>query len=135
MDFLVRLRPGSWLVVLALVALVVVPGLDCRLAQQHAQHGGGSHAVAERDSGAVHDDLASPIIDHCVDHRVHCASPALPPGVVSLTVVALLLAAVTSVLVAAPGPAVSAGGVRGPPRPSMSATGRTLLTLFCIARR
>lgn len=133
-----RARYGSWLATLLLAALVLMPAVDCLLFDTD-DHPAGHHAVttfALPDADTGHDHTREQAdAEHCVAPVVHCPSKALPPATVSMTLVALILAAFTALWTAPASAAASThGGVRGPPNP-LSADGRTVLTLFCISRR
>ncbi|WP_458794074.1 putative copper homeostasis (lipo)protein LpqS [Nocardia farcinica] len=129
------MRRGSWLTVL-LAALVILPSAVCMIFD-----GGGRsdphHTVTTMmvDAAADHEHAASPLgAEQCAAHAAHCPSKSLPPGIVSLTLAALILAAFTAVSTPVSTVVVSAGGLRGPPRPP-SRYGRAVLTLFGISRR
>lgn len=149
-NYLGRMRRGSWLAVLLLAALVIVPTADCLLfndqtgSRDHhsfiaaAPAGATGHDHAAESDAATDHDHASATADAsqlCVAHTGHCPDKALPPGIVSLTLAALVLAAFTAVWTPASTPDSRAGGNRGPPSAPHSPDGRTVLTLFCISRR
>ncbi|MBF6072729.1 hypothetical protein IU443_24310 [Nocardia farcinica] len=144
-----RMRRGSWLAVLLLAALVIVPAADCLLFNDQtgsrvhhaltaaAPVSATDHDHADFDAATGHDH-ALPTVDAtqlCIAHAGHCPDKALPPGIVSLTLAALVLAAFTAVWTPASTPDSRAGGIRGPPTAPRSPDGRTVLTLFCISRR
>ncbi|MGV9753219.1 putative copper homeostasis (lipo)protein LpqS [Nocardia farcinica] len=148
-NILGRMRGGSWLAVLLLAALVIVPTADCLLFNDQTGSG-GHHSLTAAPAGATgHDHAAESdtTTDHdhasatadasqlCLAHAGHCPDKALPPGIVSLTLAALVLAAFTAVWTPAATPDSRAGGIRGPPSAPRSPDGRTVLTLFCISRR
>ncbi|WP_157227973.1 hypothetical protein [Nocardia asiatica] len=137
MNSLGRMRGGSWLAVLLLAALVIVPVADCLLFHEHT--GPRDHhslTIAEPGAATDHDHAATAdTTQQCVAHAVHCLDKALPPGIVSLTLAALVLAAFTAVWTQASTPDSRAGAIRGPPSAPRSPDGRTVLTLFCISRR
>ncbi|MBF6289960.1 MULTISPECIES: putative copper homeostasis (lipo)protein LpqS [Nocardia] len=150
MNSLGRMRSGSWLAVLLLAALVIVPTADCLLfndqtgSRDHhsltaaAPAGATDHDHAAESDAATDHDHASATADAsqlCLAHAGHCPDKALPPGIVSLTLAALVLAAFTAVWTPASTPDSRAGGIRGPPTAPRSPDGRTVLTLFCISRR
>lgn len=145
-----RMRRGSWLAVLLLAALVIVPAADCLLFNGHtgsrdhhaltaaAPTAATDHGHAATSDAATDHEHASATADvsqQCFVHAVHCPDTALPPGIVSLTLAALVLAAFTAVWTPASTPDSRAGGIRGPPSAPRSPDGRTVLTLFCISRR
>ncbi|MEV0768560.1 hypothetical protein [Nocardia salmonicida] len=137
MKSLGRMRRGSWLAVLLLAALVIVPAADCLLF--HDNIGTRDHhslTTVELDTATDHDHATTADIpQQCLAHAVHCPDKALPPGIVSLTLAALVLAAFTAVWAPAPTPNSRAGGIRGPPSAPRSPDGRTVLTMYCISRR
>ncbi len=133
----VRLRRGGWPAALLMAALLIVPALDCSLVREHT-HADGHHASpAAPNSITDTPDILAAITTaaHCDVDTVHCTTKAIPPGVATLTISTLLLAAVTAVLSAPPTPPAGAAGIRGPPARPRSPYGRTILSLHCIARR
>lgn len=113
----------------------MIPTIDCSLVREHT-HADGHHATAASHSTTgSHDILDAITATHCDVDTAHCTTAAIPPGVVSLTLSALLLAAVTAVMSATPTPPAGGVGVRGPPGRPRSPHGRTILALHCIARR
>ncbi|MFC9473117.1 hypothetical protein ACFTS5_13125 [Nocardia sp. NPDC056952] len=137
MKLFVRLRHGGWPAALLIGALLMIPAIDCSLMREHS-HTDGHHATAADASKSAtdsHDILAAIAAAHCDADTVHCTATAIPPGITSLTLSALLLAAVTAVMSATPTPPAGGVGVRGPPRRPRSPSGRTILSLHCIARR
>ncbi|MBC7303749.1 MAG: hypothetical protein H5T78_22720 [Nocardia sp.] len=123
-------------IALLLAALLVVPAVHCSLVSEHS-HVDGRHAtVASHAILDVHDFLnAAGAAAHCDVDAVHCTAKAIPPGVVALALSVLLLAAITAVFAATPTPPAGGVGIRGPPRRARSLSGRTILSLHCIARR
>ncbi len=149
-NFLGRMRRGSWLAVLLLAALVIVPTADCLLFNEQtgsrdhhsltaaAPAGPTDHDHAAQSDAATDHDHAGATANAnqlCLAHAGHCPDKALPPGIVSLTLAALVLAAFTAVGTPTATPDFRAGGIRGPPSAPRSPDGRTVLTLFCISRR
>ncbi|MGY1948672.1 putative copper homeostasis (lipo)protein LpqS [Nocardia asiatica] len=146
MKSLGRMRRGSWLAVLLLAALVIVPTADCLLFNDQTGSR-GHHSViaaapyhghaAESDTTTDHDHAGATAdaSELCIAHAGHCPDKALPPGIVSLTLAAMVLAAFTAVWTPVSTPDSRAGGIRGPPSAPRSPDGRTVLTLFCISRR
>ncbi|GAD83362.1 hypothetical protein FEK33_21170 [Nocardia asteroides NBRC 15531] len=145
-----RMRRGSWLAVLLLAALVIVPTADCLLFNdQSGSRGhhsvtaaapvdatGHQHLAAEPTAATDHDHAtAADVSQQCFAHDVHCPDKALPPGIVSLTLAALVLAAFTAVWTPTSTQDSRGGGIRGPPSVPHSPDGRTVLTMFCISRR
>ncbi len=126
-----RMRTGSWLAVLLLAALVIVPAADCLLFQDHT--GPRDHhsvTAAEPDTATDHNHVTADARQQCVAHSVHCPDKALPPGIVSLTLAALVLAAFTAVWTPASTPDSLGGCFRGPPSAPRSLVGRAVLTIF-----
>ncbi|MFD4462078.1 hypothetical protein [Nocardia sp. NPDC058480] len=135
MRLFVRLRHSGWPAALLMAALLMIPAIDCSLVREHT-HADGHHATAAAHSTTgSHDILDAITAAHCDVDTAHCTTEAIPPGVVSLTLSALLLAAVTAVTSAIPTPPAGGVGVRGPPGRPRSPYGRTILALHCIARR
>lgn len=131
-----RLRRAGRPTALLLAALLVIPVVDCSLLREHT-HGDGHHAAAAPYSMLDTHHLPNAITTaaHCDVDTLHCAVKAIPPGVVTLTFAALLLAAITAVFAATPAPPAGGVGIRGPPQRPRSPSGRAILTLHCIARR
>lgn len=135
----VRLRRGGWLIALLMAALLVVPAVDCSLVREHT-HSDNHHAVdsaetSASDAGLAEFFLPTATTAHCDVDTVHCLAKALPPGVVSLTLAAMLLAAFAAVMPISPTPPAGGVGVRGPPGQPPGTRGRNILSLHCIARR
>ncbi|MFD4432945.1 hypothetical protein, partial [Nocardia sp. NPDC058497] len=118
MKLFVRLRHRGWPAALLMAALLMVPAVDCSLVREHS-HSDGHHATASASTSITD---ANDILDviktaaHCDVDIVHCTTKAMPPGVLTLTLSALLLAAVTAVVCAAPTPPAPGEGFRGRPR-------------------
>lgn len=130
------MRRGSWLVLLLAAALVVVPAADCLLFDGHGRTVDHHVAAAEgADAAAGHEHVVSADAEQCAAHAVHGPAKALPPGIVSMTLAALILAAATSVFPAVSARTAGTGGVRGPPLRPARPDGRAVLTLHCISRR
>lgn len=131
-----RLRHGARSAALLIAVLLVVAVVDCSPAREHS-HADSHHPMTAVATTALphHPVDALTTAAHCDVHATHCSVESIPPATVSLTLSALLLAAFTAVLSAAPKPPAGGVGARGPPRRPRSTSGRTILTLHCIARR
>lgn len=131
-----RLRHVGWPAALLMAALLIVPAVDCSLVREHSHSGHHATSSASTSITDAHDILdVITTAAHCDVVTVHCTTKAIPPGVLTLTLSALLLAAITAVVSAAPTPPAGGVGVRGPPGRLRSPHGRTILSLHCIARR
>ncbi|WP_457852448.1 putative copper homeostasis (lipo)protein LpqS [Nocardia fluminea] len=123
---------------LLLAALVIVPAADCLLFDGHGRtvdhHVVGATESAPAAAGHEH-AVSADGAEQCAAHAIHSPAQALPPGVVYLTLAALILAAATSVFPAVSARTAGTGGVRGPPLRPARPDGRAVLTLHCISRR